>query len=129
MGLILMMVMGLTASVQVTPETVGGVLEAKGIPIEKVESGAIISEWVYINIEDLNGYIIENFPDENPGWTKGRYCLHITIEKNRIEIEAKFERFGVPNAYLLIPPDWVAVPSNGKLEKELLEDIKTEEER
>ncbi|HID32364.1 MAG TPA: hypothetical protein EYP24_03185 [bacterium (Candidatus Stahlbacteria)] len=129
MSVILIAVVTLTASIRASPESVVEILKTRGIPIEKIDKGTITSGWVPICLEDLNNYITENLPDKNPGWTKARYSLTITISRNAIEIETNFERFGVPNAYLLIPPAWVPVPSNGNLENELLEIIRAKGER
>ncbi len=82
-----------------------------------------------VDVNNINKWIIEEFPDENPGWTQARVQIFITLKRTdsqqtEIEINAGFERFGTPSALLLIPPHWRFAQSNGNLEKELMDKIK-----
>ena len=104
------------------------ILIEQGIEIASVKDGKIITDITKMNVHKVNKYIEEIYPDDNPGWTHARYTLTITVSKNSegqsyISIDAAFERFGVPCAFLLIPPSWISVPSNGKLEQEILTKI------
>ncbi|MGQ9663734.1 MAG: hypothetical protein ACUVUH_00175 [bacterium] len=98
------------------------------IPIAKFMEKQIESKMIDLPVCELNHYIIENLPDENPGWKNARYHLVIEISevdstKSELSVNAVFERYGVPNAYLLIPDEWVIVPSNGSMEKQIIDAI------
>lgn len=98
------------------------------IPIAKFGEKKIESKMIDLPVCELNYYIIENLPDENPGWKNARYHLVIEIReidntKSELSVNTVFERYGVPNAYLLIPDEWVLVPSNGLMEKQIIDAI------
>jgi hypothetical protein len=108
---------------------VESVLTERGITLSAIIDGRYVSDITETDLVAINGYIIENHPDENPGWRKARFYLTVEIDKinptqSELMIEAVFERYGVPNAYLSIPDEWIKVSSNGVLEKELLTAIK-----
>lgn len=103
-------------------------LNEQGIPINEALDNALITEKLEINLNVLQYYITEDQPDEDPGWTTARYCLQITFNEvadgqTEVIVEAYFERFGVRSAIALIPPYWCSVPSNGLMEKEILDAI------
>ncbi|MEO0095482.1 MAG: hypothetical protein ABIL66_06275 [candidate division WOR-3 bacterium] len=104
------------------------VITESGYEIDYKDENNIITAITEFNIKDLPQYIIEEFPDENPGWIQARVQIFIKLrtidaENTKIEINAGFERFGTPSALLLIPPHWRSAQSNGNLEKELMDKI------
>ncbi len=104
------------------------VITESGYEIDYKDENNIITAITEFNIKDLPQYIIEEFPDENPGWIQARVQIFIKLrtidaENTKIEINAGFERFGTPSALLLIPPHWRSAQSNGNLEKELIDKI------
>jgi hypothetical protein len=109
-------------------ETARDVTNAYGFKVFYNNEQKLITDWQEIDVGKINEYIIEQWFDENPGWIIGRLRIFINLEsadplKTKIEINAFFERYGTPSALLLIPPSWSEVPSNGKLEKEILDKI------
>lgn len=109
-------------------QSIQSVLIEKEISIARFTDKTIESKIIDLPVCELNHYIIENFPDENPGWTDARYHLVIEIRefdntKSELSVNVVFERYGVPNAYLLIPEEWVIVPSNGSMEKQIIDAI------
>jgi hypothetical protein len=103
------------------------ILAEREITLQDITDSKLVTEHVGIDIEEMNNYITENCPDENPGWTKGRFYLTVEVieieEASEVRIEVFFERFGVPSALLLLPPAWTSVPSNNTLEQEILREI------
>lgn len=99
-----------------------------GYEIAYNDETSIITTVKEVDIDNINKYIIEEFPDDNPGWTQARAQIFVRLrqidaQKTEIEINAGFERFGTPSALLSIPPHWRSAPSNGNLEKELIDRI------
>ncbi len=120
----------LNSSITDVCNIVQNVLADLNFPIAYASEGLIITEKQDIALEVVNNYIKELWPDENPGWTSARVQITVTLQSvdksnTRIDVKASFERYGTPNAYLLIPPEWKEVPSNGKFENELLASIMT----
>ncbi len=104
------------------------VLKVTDFEIMKIEGQKLITESKIVDINWIDKYIIEEWHDENPGWINGKVQLIVQLtaiddSKTQIEINALFERYGTPSAFLLIPPEWKDAPSNGKLEKDLLAKI------
>ncbi|MEO0106082.1 MAG: hypothetical protein ABIL46_01980 [candidate division WOR-3 bacterium] len=104
------------------------VITESGYEIDYKDENNIITAITEFNIKSLSQYIVEEFPDDNPGWTQARVQIFIRLnsidaENTKIEINAGFERFGTPSALLLIPPHWRSAQSNGNLEKELMDKI------
>ncbi|MEO0136187.1 MAG: hypothetical protein ABIL39_05580 [candidate division WOR-3 bacterium] len=104
------------------------VITESGYAIGYRDENDIVTVSTEFDIRDLHRYIIEEFSDENPGWTQARVQIFvkiraITTENTKIEINAVFERFGTPSVLLLIPPHWRNAASNGNLEKELMDKI------
>lgn len=104
------------------------VLAGWHVPVQEHGASTIVSKKVEVAVSDITNYIVENQPDEAPGWTKARVWFHITTENNgsitEVGVVAFFERYGTRSAFMLIPPSWIAVPSNGILEQKFLVDIK-----
>ncbi len=130
--MLLIILFGMSAIINTNVEqvlqTTQSVLTEMEISIAKSTDGKIESALIDIPVCELNHYITENFPDENPGWKNARFHLVIEIkkidtEKSELFINAVFERYGVPNAFLLIPDEWVIVPSNGSMEKQIIDAI------
>ncbi|MEO0185428.1 MAG: hypothetical protein ABIL20_06490, partial [candidate division WOR-3 bacterium] len=108
--------------------TVQRVITDTGYEIGYKDRNNIITAIAELSIKDLSRYIIEEFPDDNPGWSQARVQIFIKLksidaDNTKIEINAGFERFGTPSALLLIPPDWRSAQSNGSLEEELMDKI------
>lgn len=105
----------------------GTVLADWHMPIIEHNETEIVTEKVEIGIDEIADYIIENQPDTVPGWTKARVWFHITAKEHssitEVGIVAFIERYGTRSALMLIPPSWIAVPSSGNLEQELIADI------
>jgi len=104
------------------------VLLARDITVNESFPQELVTEKTALNIELLENYIADNQPDKNPGWTQARFSLYIRFceigaDETEVVIEAFFERYGTRSAYMLIPPSWVPVPSNGFLEEEILHAI------
>ncbi len=104
------------------------VLLERQFSIREIVDGEVVTEKVEVDVDILNNYIVNNLPDDNPGWTKARVFLcvktfDINHGKTEIMIKAFFERYGTRSALMLIPPTWVPVSSNGLLEKEILLEI------
>jgi hypothetical protein len=123
----LCLMVALTGSFDAAPgevfETAHAVLTAQHYTVEAIIPEELITDYKEIDLTMMTPYISEIFPDDNPGWEKARARIMITVsgdEKSDIQINAFFERFGVPDALLLIPPTWVSVPSNVILESEIL---------
>lgn len=117
-----------TNNVEQVLQSTQSVLTEMEIPIAKSKDGKMESALIDIPVCELNRYIIENFPDENPGWKNARFHIVIEIKeinnnKSELSINAVFERYGVPNAFLLIPDEWVIIPSNGLMEKQIMDAI------
>ena len=109
-------------------ETTEIVLVQKEIAVSEIMDNELITEKIEMDINVMDNYITEDMPEENPGWTQGRFYLSIKInesdkEQTEITIEAFFEKFGVRSAMLLIPPRWMPMPSNGILEQKILDEI------
>ena len=112
----------------VVSQSVDSVLCEKGFEITHISKCEIAGTKVLEDAGQISQYIIENWFDENPGWTKARimvsFMLQVVDERRSvISLKAKFERFGTPNKFLLIPPIWVESPTNGEFEKILLNEI------
>jgi hypothetical protein len=99
------------------------------IPVQEHNEMTIVSKKVEIAIDDIAGYVDENQPDATPGWTRARVWFEITAvnkgDMSQVTVAAFFERYGTRSALLLIPPSWVAIPSNGTLEQEFIKEIST----
>ena len=109
-------------------ETARDITKAYGFKVYYNNERKVITDWQEIEINKINEYIIEQWFDENPGWTIGRVMVFINLETvdpshTKAEVNAFFERYGTPSALLLIPPSWSEIPSNGKFEKEILDKI------
>lgn len=112
---------------EVLDVTVTALIERQ-FPIREIVDGELVTEKVEVDVDILNNYIVNDLPDDNPGWTKARVFLcikafDINYGETEIMIEAFFERYGTRSALMLIPPTWIPVPSNGLLEKEILLEI------
>jgi hypothetical protein len=71
------------------------------------------------------------FKPEDSGYREGTYDLLINLvpkwkSKTQVEIRAKIMAFGTENKALAKPDTWDPVPSNGKIEKEVLKAILSE---
>ena len=97
------------------------------MPFKEQSEDEIVTEKVEICLDDIANYIVEDQPDAVPGWTKARIWFYVTIRSHQsvseVGVVAFFERYGTRSAHMLIPPSWIAVPSNGNLERELAADI------
>jgi len=103
-------------------------LNEQGISISKAIDNVLITEKLELDLRALQYYITEDQPDEDPGWIAARYYLQITLneavyDQTEVIIEAYYERYGVRSAMVLIPPYWCTVPSNGLMEREILDAI------
>ena len=101
------------------------VLLQSNFAIEELSPDEFVTQKISLDIDLLSNYIVDNQPDENPGWTEARVSLYIRFceidtEETEVVVEAFFERYGTRSALMLIPPTWVPVPSNGFLEEEIL---------
>ena len=104
------------------------VLNDMNVPIKMIEDGLITTAPIEVDIDVITEYIKEDAPVDKPGWEKARLTLTFnlqTINSNQttVSIEIKIERFGVPHEFLLIPPAWTPVASNGVLEEIILSAI------
>ncbi|RKX70331.1 hypothetical protein DRP53_05265, partial [candidate division WOR-3 bacterium] len=111
MGIILTLAMAVSITVGSSPDqvlrTIEGILSAREIPIAQISRGGLTTGWVEIDLEELPPYIIDNLPDDDPGWTRARFTLAIRGEKlkdkSQVSIDAQFERYGTKYRYMLVP--------------------------
>lgn len=127
---VLSLVIAFTGAIDATPQEVlnvaQSVLVSDEFNVASISSTELVTEHKNIDVAIVAGYISEPFPDDNPGWEKARVRIVLIVygdERAEFEIRAFFERFGVPDAFLLIPQTWVSVPSNGVLESKLRQTI------
>ncbi|MFB0509969.1 MAG: sialidase family protein, partial [bacterium] len=104
------------------------VLNDMNVPIKMIEDGIITFEPIEVDIVAITEYIEEDMPVDKPGWEKARLFLTFNLQpinsnQTTVSIEIKIERFGVPHEFLLIPPAWTPVASNGVLEEIILSAI------
>ncbi len=118
----------LDTGTDVAMDAVVSVLIDQGLLLTPSTKGPYETAYREISLAELAPYIKEDRPDEDPGWREARYRLVIQIAEadpgiSNLTITAVFERFGVPNTFLLIPDAWVSVPSSGILEQDLLDAV------
>ena len=75
----------------------------------------------------LSSFTSTTKPEES-GYTNGTCELAINLsekgaEKTFVELKAKIMAYGTPNKGLMRAPAWEQVPSNGKIEREVLKAI------
>jgi hypothetical protein len=81
-----------------------------------------------LDMETLIRSYTSQFKPEDSGYTHGTYELSINLsekgaKKTFVELKAKIMAYGTPNKGLMRAPAWEQVPSNGKIEREVLKAI------
>ncbi len=104
------------------------VIVAKGFEIAETTEQRLTTHKLEMDANKMQDYIIEQYPCDNPGWMFGHMQIFISIEslgrsKAKLMVNVFFELYGTPSALLSIPPTWSEAFSNGKLERELLDEI------
>ncbi|MBN2537352.1 exo-alpha-sialidase [candidate division WOR-3 bacterium] len=91
-------------------------LSELGLRVLADDGDRLVAEAADILPEAVEPYIEDPEARPHPGWTLAR--VSVTVELAPVlAVEARFERFGVPDEMLLIPPAWTPVRSNGWLEQ------------
>jgi hypothetical protein len=100
---------------------VQGVLAEMNLPLDSVLALRITTRTIETDTSVLSPYIKDSVRTRTPGWQRSRIRLAFDLiplkgQRTKLILQARIDRFGVPNALMLIPPAWTSARSNEVLE-------------
>ena len=117
MRIVVTLLAAVLATASASPEAAArSVLRDLGCSPVETRTGGRVAGTARLPVDGLDHWVLDAAPSMPHGWTSARVRVDVTLSPETF-VTATFERFGVPDARLLIPPAWTGVPSNGRLER------------